>query len=478
MMDFFKKRKHTTLLGIAIDGSQVEGVLLHRTNGSVVVQKEFTTSLSLDFLVNEPELVGREIRNKLDELNIGKQHCVACLPLEWALQLQIKLPPDLPEADLDALLHIEAEKGFPVEPDTLLIQRSVCRLQGGDAYAMLIAFPKDRIERLEQVCKGANLVLDGVSLGISSLMGTGGEGDELAMCLGEKNISLQINTGGGVWVLRSLAGITELKGEKEIETEQVTRELRITLGQLPAEIRARLKKLRLFGSAAWLSRAEAQLRPIAKAIGLTVESSLGDISRAFGLQLSGGQQPGAALWLALRKLSAQGGTFDFLPPKVTLWQQMTARYSSGKLVWAAGTAGVIALLVGLVFLVQQWQWMSVNSQWEMMRTKVADLEKLQTKIRKFRPWYDEFPISLTIIRNLTEAFPEDGSVTAKSIEINSKSVVTCSGMARDNQSLLKTLDRLGAFREVSNVKVEQIRGKTPLQFTFNFHWTEGGKNEN
>jgi hypothetical protein len=36
---------------------------------------------------------------------------------------------------------------------------------------------------------------------------------------------------------------------------------------------------------------------------------------------------------------------------------------------------------------------------------------------------------------------------------------------------------LRATKEVTDVKVDQIRGKSPLQFTFNFHWSEQGSNE-
>jgi hypothetical protein len=48
--------------------------------------------------------------------------------------------------------------------------------------------------------------------------------------------------------------------------------------------------------------------------------------------------------------------------------------------------------------------------------------------------------------------------------------VSVSGTARDNASLLRTQDLLRQSREVQAVKIEQIRGKTPAQFTFNFRW--------
>ena len=103
-------------------------------------------------------------------------------------------------------------------------------------------------------------------------------------------------------------------------------------------------------------------------------------------------------------------------------------------------------------------------------TRVRDLEETEQNIRKFRPWYDNSVQTLRILRRLTEAFPEDSSVTAKTLEIHDPGVVTCSGTARDQAALLKVLDALRASRDVTDVQVDQLRGKSPLQFSFNFHW--------
>jgi len=75
------------------------------------------------------------------------------------------------------------------------------------------------------------------------------------------------------------------------------------------------------------------------------------------------------------------------------------------------------------------------------------------------------------------AFPDDGVVSAKTVEIHDMNTVTCSGVARDNAALLKTLSQLRAASCVSDLKVDQIRGKSPIQFTFDFQWNEGGQHE-
>ncbi len=77
----------------------------------------FSVSLSLDPLTNDPELVGREIRNHLDAVGIRERHCVVGLPLKWALTTHLEVP-ELPEADVASFLQIEAERGFPLRrPD-------------------------------------------------------------------------------------------------------------------------------------------------------------------------------------------------------------------------------------------------------------------------------------------------------------------------------------------------------------------------
>jgi len=109
---------------------------------------------------------------------------------------------------------------------------------------------------------------------------------------------------------------------------------------------------------------------------------------------------------------------------------------------------------------------------------VAELEAMQGQIRLYRPWFDDSCRSLSILRRLSEAFPDTGAVTAKSVEIRDSSTIACSGTARDNQSFLHMLDQLRVAREVGNVKVDQLRGKAPLQITLNFQWGPGGGSDN
>jgi hypothetical protein len=135
------------------------------------------------------------------------------------------------------------------------------------------------------------------------------------------------------------------------------------------------------------------------------------------------------------------------------------------------------LLVAGAFGFQQWQLSDLRSQWTAMAPTVTELDDLQQQIRKFRPWFDESFRNLSILRKVTEAFPEDGMVSAKSFEIRELSSVSCSGVARDNAAFLRLHDQLRATKEIADLKVDSVKGKMPLQFTFNFRWEPGGANE-
>jgi len=140
-------------------------------------------------------------------------------------------------------------------------------------------------------------------------------------------------------------------------------------------------------------------------------------------------------------------------------------------------AAAAALVVGGLFLYQQVRLWRLESQWRGMQAAVRQLEDLQEQIRRYRPWHDNSVRSLTILRHLTEAFPEDGAVTAKTVEIRGLNNVTCTGTARNYPALLKTVENLRKVRQFREVALGPTRGQSPaLQFTFNFQWNEGGQN--
>ena len=475
-----RRKKLTSLLGLALDGSRLTGVVLRRNNDALQVLQTFAVTLALDPLTAAPELVGREIRNHLDAAGVRERFCVAGVPLKWVLTAQTELP-NLPPEDAASLLQMETERGFPCDVDTLRVTTSTCKLAEGKQLVTLAAIPNSQLALLEQVLVAAKLRPVSFALGLQALQPPGAEKSEgiLALLVGESQVALQVTSLGGVAALRGLEGAIENEsGQPVLHAGLVSREARITLGQLPAEVRQSVKRIRIFGPRDLARHLADEMELRFESMGLAVEIVSAYAPGEFGVTLPPGVSLSPAFSLAAWPLAGQLPAFEFLPPKPTLLQQLAAKYSSGRLQTIGAAAALLLLLVGALFGYQEFQLVQLRSQWAAMSPKVNDLNGSQGLIRQYQPWFDDSFRALSILRELSLAFPEDGSVTAKSIEVREGNIVSCTGTARDNTALLRTLGQLRDTEQVSALKVEQIRGKSPMQFTFEFHWGNGGGNEN
>ena len=497
-INFGRRRPAAAVLGLTLDGSRLEGVVLRRTNGALQLRQAFSVVLSLDPLTAAPELVGREIRNHLDAAGVRERQCVVGVPLKWALTAHTELPP-LPEADVTSLLQLEAERGFPYDVATLRLANSRCALADGKQHVTLAGIPEAQLATLEQVLAAAKLKPLSFSLGLAALQPPVGArlssvaGDTnienvvgedacapgiLTLAIGESHVGLLI-TCGGVAALRVLEGaIQDEAGRRTLRADVVARETRITLGQLPAELREAIKRIRVFGPRELAQQLADEMELRFEPMGMTVEIVAAYAPDEFGLQLPPETTVSPAFSLAARRLTGVPPVFEFLPPKPSPLEQLVTRYASGRLRSAGAVAAGVAVLAGALFLFQELQLIVLRTQWSAMSAKVAELDGVQDQIRQYRPWYDNTFRSLTILRELTQAFPEDGTVTAKTVEIRSGNTVTCTGVAQDNGALLRTLNQLRTADGVADVKLQQIRGKSPMQFSFDIHYRGGGNNEN
>src|SRR3954468_11584727 len=148
------RRALSSVLGLSLEGSRLEGAVLRRTNGSLQGLQTFSAALTLDPLTADAELVGREIRNHLDAAEVRERHCVVSLPLKWVLTTHVDIP-EMPEESVPEFLQIEAERGFHADIGTLHFATSRTRLSSGKRQAFLAAVPRSHLQTLETVLVAA-----------------------------------------------------------------------------------------------------------------------------------------------------------------------------------------------------------------------------------------------------------------------------------------------------------------------------------
>jgi hypothetical protein len=478
MIDFFKRKRAGSVLGLALDGNRLEAVVLRRSNGTLHVRQTVSAALALSPLTDDPELVGREIRNHLDQAGVRERRCAVCLPLGWLLTLQVTLP-EMAEADRASFLELEAERGFSGGPETLYTVHSLFRPVGGESYATLLSVPRSHLTTLERVLRAAKLKPVTFALGIGALQPPAGDTERVvSLCVRSNSIDLQVSGGGGIVALRSLDGAIESQGgQKHISAELTARELRITLGQLPGALAGGAGKIRIFGQGEMCRQLVQEIAPRVESMGLTLDT-VDRVAGQFDPLPPADLAVSPALALAAAWVRGADSTPEFLPPRVQQWQKLiTTRMSARNLTYAGGAAAAVVCAILIAFVVQEWQIHTLQSKWNAMAPQVAELTASQDQIKKFRPWY-ESSRNAVILRELWNAFPEDGSVSAKTVEIRDSSTVTCTGQARDNESFVRMRNALGdATNDISNLHAE-VRGQKPMQFTLNFQWGEGVENGN
>lgn len=472
MIDFFKPKRSASVLGIALDGNRLEAVVLRRSNGTVQVRESVVAQLALSPLTDAPELVGREIRNHLDQAGIRQRRVAVCLPLGWVLTLQTKVP-ELSEADRASFLQLEGERGFHSGPESLFNAASLFNTPGGEAFATLLAVPRNNLATLERVLRAAKLKPVTFALGSTALQPPAGDTARvITLAVRTNSVDLQVTAGGGIVALRSLDGAIETEGaQRRISSDLIAREIRITLGQLPSGIAEGPGNIRIFGQGEMTRQFVNDISPRLAAMGLKTEAVERVSTANFDKPLP--TEIGASPAVALAAAWVRGADTapDFLPPRIQPWQQLfKSGMSKRRLVWAAEAAAAAVFCIAAAFAWQQWEISSLTTKWKSIEPQVTALTGDQDQIKKFRAFFDRTFRDLRILKGLTDAFPEDGSVSAKTIDVRDLAAVTCSGVARDNDSFVKVFSKLSDdTNEISHLHPE-VRGQKPMQFTLNYQF--------
>ena len=460
-----QNKRLPSVLGLTLIDGRLWATQVTRAKSGIEVSRTTSAAMTLDLMHPEAELVGREIKNHLDAAGLRERHCVVGLPPRGIMSQHTKMP-EISAEDAASFLELEAESGFPVDSAQLQITRSAQHTTGGE-FVTQLAVRQEQIRHLGAVLKSAGLKPVSYSLGLAMLpqaIAPAGSGGRITVAIDPAGVTLLIAAGGGIAAFRTFeASIESEAGEKIVNGAAVARELRITFEQVPAALRSEVRQLFLTGESTMVRQLAETLAPWAKAAGLTLEH--GDLPEK-NIDAEMAEQ------LAVHWLAGTRPDLEFLPPRPSRWTVLMARYSSTRLATAGFGVAALAVIALAAFGWLEYRRWALLSEWNAMKAKVTQLDAVQARNREFRPWYDTSFRSLSIMKRVTECFPDNGSVTAKSFEVHGsgKPIVTISGTARDNAAVFRVQDLLSKMKEIEAPKIDQIRGKTPAQFTITFRW--------
>ncbi|MDB6055177.1 MAG: hypothetical protein JWN25_2700 [Verrucomicrobiales bacterium] len=478
-MKWVNKRRPNSALGLTIDGHALHAVFVKISRDTIEVEKDVSTQLKTDLLSHDPAIVGREIKDFLKASGINEKNCMVGLPLNWAFSVHSKLPA-LEAEDVADFLQLEAERGFPTPVDELQTTLTNYTSPNGEPYATQVGVSRSHLKKLQEVLTAAGLKPTSFALAIAALPGALPKAGSsvITALVGENRIDLLIAFGTSIVSIRTIEmAFDDQNIDIRANGEMIFRELRITLGQLPRDISGKIDQINLFGNNPKISGFLEVLKQKLSPMGMTVRHIQSYSGTEGSPKISTSVKVSPEAGLAARRLSQKPDEYwEYLEAPPSFWSKVSTRYSSRQLVYPVTGAAAVALLLIGMFGYQQYQLTQLRAEWAGMKKNVDQYDALQGEMRKYRPWFSSTSPNLTILARMSEAFPEAGSVSAKTVDIRNSANVSCSGVATDKNSLYKTLAALRALNQIDSLALDSLKGsKAPVQFTFNFHWSESSK---
>lgn len=390
----------------------------------------------------DPVLLGRALRRALREAGWRWDRCAVGLPAEWCLAFGATVPNLTPE-DLNAFLALEAERALPSDPSEWAIGRGVAEEPTG-RRVLQVALSGARLARIETLLRAAGLRPMLVTPTLAAA----------AVALPRPALVVRKGRHSGALCLAAPSGVVTLRAVSAGGDgfSDLARDVRIAREAQDIVAPEAAVRLLVVAPTPEAGHTEGGSDPV------TV------FGRASAVEVQSDDSLPTLLLQALRTNPEQLPSLR--PPAPTRWATLFQRPGSRRLRLLALGGAAALLLIATAFGWREIQLLLLRREWAAIQPEVQRINEVRARLREFRAWDDPSLPALSLLRLVTDAFPDSGSVTARSVEVRPPQAITVTGTAREHSALLATIDRLRQQPSVRSVRVEQIRGQSPAQFTF------------
>lgn len=449
-----------TTLGLAIDESGVFvaeiGAGATRSTVRRAGHLAFEETLRSD---NAAEL-GQQLRHFLRENHFSSKRAIVGIPTKWIAAKEVTTPPAGADA-LAGMLSIQAERAFSLSASELVFD--YCGQSSGteSSTVMLLAARQQIIDQIETLAEAAGLQVQAVTvsaLAFSHLSSKKEAGQRYGLYARPGYCEFWSESAGRPRSIKHVpmagsngtpddpaAGLASTIQRQILVASQQDQSppYRISVydgGTLSNGVIERVNKQ--LGSQISIYDGRDEL----KLAGLDTAD---DPTRAQAI---------AAGAVALTGLGTKRPSIDFLNPRIGRREASPRKRLIG---WAV-LAGVVAVvIVGTVI----FSWYSTRSEIatykEQLETMRADIDSARAVVERStyaQSWTSQTPVFLDCWRQLTEAFPERGTIWATSLGLLDGSDGSLMGRAVNEAAALDVIDKIKQNENFSDVQTIHIRG--------------------
>lgn len=471
------------MLGLAATERSITAAEIGLVHGRPAVLHTAEFPMPEGDIARDPALLGKALRQFLKQNHFSCSRCVIGLGTRSLAAREKSLPSTA--ADLVAgALSLAAEREFASDPKELALDYTKPVASGQGQSVLLVAAPRRNVDHLLATAEAAGLTVTAMTssaMALASATGGPAFSRRLNLYLSPGGAELCVQSGGGFYLLRSLPlapPVVTGVSPQENWLSDLAGELRRVLSLLPGGPTAPQAAELVVWNAAGLS-AEALA---ALGEGLSLQARVCAYPADLGIAeapAAPASESAAATALAVRGLLGNGQNglaVDFLHSRLTPRKKLAL---GKKVVWGAGLAAVVVIVIGVLLLDWRNQEQEVEDlagQLRDMKTNVAAAKDVVDKTAFARGWYDRRPRFLDCMRELTLAFPIEGRVWTTSVGIGEDMKALVSGKASDEASVLEVLDHLAKSPKFSDVQPLYIRevggGSSAVSFAISLRFVK------
>lgn len=436
--------------------------LLRRRGKTVELEEEAVVPFKSNLIGDDPDISGRELRDEIRSIGTRPGRWLVCIPPQWLVSERVPVPAELALSDEEDYLWLQAEERLPLAVDQIELAVSRCRLGNGRRDNTLFAVSSDRLNHLRQVFREAGLRLQGFLPAAVGLLEASEKEPHATLAIGAGAPVLQLSAGGGILALRALTWPSDAT-DFAVAAKELERQVRLILAGASPSLQADFPAITVVGEK---RRARGLLEAWNRRRASELTSSLPLLAA-----------PDVAVCPAAIAVNAlyAGSLQVFSPGKKPRARAVSRR----RLVRAVPlAAAVLAALVAMP-MHQQMRLQDLQKEMAALHPVMNSVEQARLRARELSPWYRRQPDSLDVLRTITRAFPEEGTVwlTLLSLSGSEAKDVKLTGAANDIGAWMEMQDALRRSPQVRGLRLTQTRHNDrtgTMTFELTFAWRRGG----
>ena len=472
------------MLGLAVTSRGITAVEVVAANGGARAARAAVFPFPDGAGLQEPVALGRSLKQFLRANSFSASRCVIGVEASRLTAREAPLPPAAGESAAK-ILSLMVEREFAADHSDLVFDYALGADEASGASALLVAGRRAMLDQLTTMAQAADLTVASVTasaLALAEATNGAPDRDQLILHIFGGGAELALRARGGIGMMRRLPIAVPADSDPGRMLRDLADELRRIVALLPgAGGRDEASRELLIWDETGLKDGDCGVLSEQLVLPVTIcqrldGRELGEVARP---------APGALFFAAAAM--AQAAVCGRAPTIDLLNSRLSRRGRSGigrKAAWAA--AVVAAFVVAGAVLAVDWHRdrldvAAMTAQYKAMAGELAEAEAVIDRVNFARPWYDRRPSYLECMREVTNAFPQEGVIWATSLAIQEDMKVVLIGKAVSESAVLDVLDRLKANPKLKLVEVKHLylrraaRQGREVAFDMSFTFNQSGK---